>query len=142
VFVTTGTLTITNSTFAGNIAASGGALDTALGVIRLKNSILAVSGGGNCLGPITSLGHNLEDSHYCGLTASGDLTDTNPLLGPLADNGGPTETMALLPGSPAINHGDNHGCPAADQRGFFRVAGCDIGAFEHAFRTLLPLLRK
>ena len=56
----------------------------------------------------------------------------DPLLGPLADNGGPTPTMALLPGSPAIDAGDDSACPPTDQRGVARPQGlaCDIGAFE------------
>jgi hypothetical protein len=54
------------------------------------------------------------------------------MLGPLADNGGPTQTHALLPGSPAIDAGDNTACPATDQRGVTRPLGaaCDIGAYE------------
>src|SRR5262249_50678305 len=64
--------------------------------------------------------------------------NTDPQLGPLQNNGGPTQTQALLPGSPAIDAGDNAGCPATDQRGGPRpldakvagVAVCDIGAFE------------
>ena len=63
----------------------------------------------------------------------GDMDNTDPLLGPLADNGGPTLTCGLLPGSPAINTGDP-ACPPpdTDQRGFPRPEGirCDIGAFE------------
>jgi len=56
----------------------------------------------------------------------------DPLIGALADNGGPTETRALLAGSPAIDAGDAEGCPKADQRGVARPQGaaCDIGAFE------------
>ena len=46
------------------------------------------------------------------------------------------------PGSPAVKHGDVAGCPATDQRGFLRVGGCDIGAFEYAFRALLPLMSR
>jgi hypothetical protein len=54
------------------------------------------------------------------------------MLGPLQDNGGPTQTMALLSGSPAIDAGDNTGAPDTDQRGFARIVGgtIDIGAFE------------
>jgi hypothetical protein len=93
------------------------------------------SGNGNCTGshPITSEGHNLEDTDTCGLTGPGDLRNTDPKLGPLADNGGLTQTQALLPGSPAIDAGSTD-CPppATDQRGVSRPQGpaCDIGAFE------------
>lgn len=64
----------------------------------------------------------------------GDRAGTNPLLGPLAGNGGPTQTMALQAGSPAIDGGDGAGCPATDQRGVPRPGGaaCDVGAFEIA----------
>jgi hypothetical protein len=66
------------------------------------------------------------------LTGSGDRTNINPMLGPLQNNGGPTQTMALLIGSPAINAGDNTGAPDTDQRGFPRIVGgtIDIGAVE------------
>jgi len=57
------------------------------------------------------------------------ITFADPLLGPLQDNGGPTQTMALLAGSPAIGGGAN--CPALDQRGVARSNGCDIGAVQH-----------
>ncbi len=61
----------------------------------------------------------------------------DPLLGPLADNGGATQTFALLPGSPAIDAGQSTGCPP-DQRGVVRPQGaaCDIGAFESRGFTL------
>jgi hypothetical protein len=63
-----------------------------------------------------------------------NITGTDPMLGPLADNGGPTRTHALLPGSPAIDHGSNPAGLVADQRGglFLRTVGAaaDIGAFE------------
>ena len=54
------------------------------------------------------------------------------LTGPLAENGGPTLTHALLAGSPAINAGDDSACPATDQRGVARPQGphCDIGSVE------------
>jgi hypothetical protein len=52
----------------------------------------------------------------------------DPLLDPLADNGGPTETMALRAGSPAIDLGS--GCPPRDQRGVPRAGVCDSGAYE------------
>jgi len=68
------------------------------------------------------------------------------LLGPLAANGGPTPTHALLLGSPAFGAGTNTGCPATDQRGIVRPQGilCDIGAFERvvAQTVFLPLVAK
>jgi hypothetical protein len=91
-------------------------------------------------GAFTSLGHNLLglSGGSLGLIngVNGDLVGTaaapiNPLLGPLANNGGPTFTMALLPGSPAIDAGDDT-LTGADQRGFPRLCGqhVDIGAYE------------
>jgi hypothetical protein len=84
---------------------------------------------------LTSRGHNLIGNTQggCGFVSS-DLLNVNPLLGPLQNNGGPTQTMALLPGSPAINAGDPTDAPAYDQRGpgFPRLVNghIDIGAFE------------
>ena len=68
------------------------------------------------------------------------MNNTDPILGPLADNGGPTLTMALLPGSPAIDAGDTSLAPATDQRGFPRPAGlaADIGAFEYG--SVMPTI--
>jgi hypothetical protein len=94
---------------------------------------------------VTSLGHNLSSDGTCGLSAPGDLSNVDPQLGPLADNGGPgaprTLTHALLPGSPAIDAGDNAGCPPSDQRFDERpmdgsgdsVAVCDIGSYEGVY---------
>jgi hypothetical protein len=64
------------------------------------------------------------------LNWTGDIRNTDPLLGPLQNNGGPTLTHALLAGSPAINLGDTTDSPGEDQRGFRRVDRNDIGAFE------------
>jgi hypothetical protein len=77
------------------------------------------------------------------------LSPVDALLGPLADNGGPTQTRALLPASPAINHGSpaapgsgGFACVAADQRGVLRPLGpvCDVGAFEAGTRLHLPAI--
>jgi len=139
-----GTLTSTNSTIAGNAVKvdtpegpSGvGGLFTNGGSATLENTIVAKSHGADCgpSGAVTSLGHNLDSDGTCGLSSAGDLSGADPLLGPLANNGGPTETHALKDGSPAIDAGDNVGCPATDQRGTARPQGaaCDIGAFERA----------
>ncbi len=144
--VLSGTLTVTNSTFTDNSGVflfGASAIENAGGLVKLKNTLVAGDSSNNCQGSLVSLGHNLDDGHTCGLNAGGDLTNTNPLLGPLAENGGPTLTAALLPGSPAINHGDNNGCPLLDQRGLLRIDGCDVGAFEfYAHRLLLPLIRR
>jgi hypothetical protein len=78
------------------------------------------------------------------LTASnapaGTSTFPDPKIGPLSDNGGPTPTVALLPGSPAIDAGNNALAPATDQRGYPRPFGAaaDLGAFEYG--SMLPLL--
>jgi hypothetical protein len=132
------TATVTNSTFSGNAgkrgccAAGGGAIYNA-GTLHLTNTILANSTGDvDCRSDNaidTSVGNLIESSNSnCGTPAQVD----DPLLGGLADNGGPTKTMALAAASPARDAGTNVGCPATDQRGFDRPVGefCDIGAFE------------
>jgi hypothetical protein len=75
------------------------------------------------------------EDNSCGFPVGGD-----PLLGPLADNGGPTLTHALLPGSPALNTALLPNCPPEDQRGVTRPqgAGCDKGAFELEVATPTP----
>ncbi len=113
----TGTVTIESSVVAGNVAHEP---DQSAAAVR------------NCTAPATSLGHNLSDTTDCAFSRSTDHQGVAPLLGPLTDNGGPTDTKALLPGSPARDSGAN--CPAADQRGVSRPRGaaCDIGAYEVA----------
>jgi hypothetical protein len=124
-----------NVTIAGN---TGSAAIRNIAMVNATNTIVSNGASGNCLGAITSLGHNLESADECGFHAAGDLAGLNPLLGPLADNGGPTYTEALLAGSPAIDAGDPLACPGTDQRGVSRPQGsaCDIGAFE-----LVPVSR-
>jgi CSLREA domain-containing protein len=130
-----GTSTLTNTTIVSNTGPAGmGGGITNFDTTQLKNSIVANNAGGNCetFSAPTSLGHNLESGTDCAFTSPGDLQSTNPVLGPLANNGGQTETHALLPGSPAIDAGDNIGCPTTDQRGLARPQSlvCDIGAYE------------
>jgi hypothetical protein len=158
-----GMATITNSTVSGNTASDGGGIFN-IGVFAVTNSTLsnnsASLGGGvfnnemlqigdtilnmgslganiSNFGTVTSLGYNLSSDNGGGvLTGQGDQINTNPLLGPLGDNGGPTLTHALLPGSSAINAGDPNFTPppAFDQRGpgFNRVVNgrIDKGSFE------------
>jgi hypothetical protein len=133
-----GAVTVTNSTFASNSAPFGGAgirNDGYYSRVTLKNTIVANSlTGGNCFGPgiFTDGWGNLS---YPDTTCPG--VNNDPLLGPLQDNGGPTLTMALGPGSAAIDAAYDATCAAppvnnCDQRGFNRPNGphCDIGAVE------------
>ncbi|MBI5567109.1 MAG: Ig-like domain repeat protein [Chloroflexi bacterium] len=125
-----GDLLATNSTFAGNSALVGGNLGNwGTATATLRNSLL-VKGAAvdNCGGLVTVSGsNNLADDSSCGASAA---TSTSILLGTLGDYGGSTPTFPLLPGSPAINAGNNAACSAADQRGVARSSTCDIGAFE------------
>jgi CSLREA domain-containing protein len=133
------TVIVSDSTLSGNSASSGSGIDNTNGYpLKVTGTIVADNTGSpNCSGQFSDLqGYNLDSGTSCGFTQTTDLTGTNPLLGPLANNGGPTQTMALLPGSPAIDHGGTaaNGCPATDQRGVTRPQGpaCDIGAYEYA----------
>jgi CSLREA domain-containing protein len=140
--------TIVNSTISGNsvgVAGIGGGLSVynpepmvgGSAALSLKNTIIA--GNTGPMGPsdcgtvatVTS-DHNLSGDASCMFTDPGSKQNANPQLGPLQDNGGETDTLALLAGSPAIDAGTNAGCPPTDQRGVSRPQGpgCDIGAFE------------
>ena len=134
-------LQITRCTFSNNSTGgvAGGILNT--GSLEIGNSILNAGDSGrnidNAGGTVTSLGYNLSNDDGSGfLIGAGDQINTNPLLGSLQDNGGPTFTHALLPGSPAIDTGDPTFTPPPffDQRGpgFDRVVNgrLDKGSFE------------
>lgn len=132
-------INIRNSTIASNTSSrlGGGIMTTTGATVLVKNTIVAGNTQDNCDtaqfgGAISSQGNNISTDDSCPFTKTTDEQDTNPLLGPLQDNGGPTDTRALLSGSPAIDAGTNTDCPAADQRGVTRPQGlrCDIGAFE------------
>ncbi|HSH04870.1 MAG TPA: choice-of-anchor Q domain-containing protein, partial [Anaerolineae bacterium] len=105
----------------------------------VSNNIIAHNSEHNCYTPQNppvyphSLGHNLSNNNDCSFQTPTDITYTDPLLGPLQDNGGPTHTYALLPNSLALEHGNcANGTIIADQRGVSRPQGthCDIGAYE------------
>ena len=159
-----GTINLVNTTIVGNFAdhdaflgGDGGGLYNNLGTLTLRNTIVAgntasisPNNGPDCFGNLNSLGFNLVQTLTADCTLSGTTTGnvvgSAPLLGPLADNSGPTQTHALLPGSPAIDAGTNSGCPAVDQRGVARPQGahCDIGAYEYEYpyALFLPLIMR
>lgn len=126
-----GTLLMTNATFSDN---AGGAFLN-MGQADMRNNILANSvEGPDC----TNLSGATITTNINNLMESGDGCDLplimdDPALGPLTDNGGPTHTMALMFGSPAMDAGDDSSCPLTDQRGIARPQGehCDIGAYEY-----------
>jgi hypothetical protein len=136
-----GRATLTQVTIAGNAAPAGGNIANGdAGELTLANSIVADAASG---GDVSQSGHD-EELVLSGVNLVEDgsvsgpgVINADPKLGPHADNGGPTETMALLPGSPAFNAGSAAAIPAGlttDQRGtgFDRVrgGGVDLGAFE------------
>jgi len=128
-----------------------GGVANAFGTVRLVNTIVALNAGDtnspDVSGAFLSLGYNLigTTNGSSGFLIPGDLIGSlafplDPKLGPLANNGGPTPTMALLPGSPAIDAGNTATAPPTDERGFPRPAGAaaDIGAFEYG--SVMPTI--
>jgi predicted outer membrane repeat protein len=143
-------VSITNATFAGNHAGfNGGAI--AGKTVTIKDTLFANNTSANpwnimqhCTDALTDAGSTMQfpprnpnPNFWNETNCSASVTIADPKLGPLANNGGPTRTMALLAGSPARNAGA--GCPATDQRGVARPQGsaCDIGAYEVVERLLL-----
>jgi hypothetical protein len=137
-----GTLTISNGNISGNSAYQGGGID---GSATLQNSIVAHSPGGNCYGTMISNGYNMSSDATCTFSNHGDRNNIDPKLGTLGNYGGPTQTIPLLTGSPAIDAGNPSGCTdgkgqllKTDQRGYPRPntediadkKGCDMGAYE------------
>lgn len=148
----TGALTISNCTFAHNTATHFAAVIKRNIAATISNSLFMYNGldadapsvnywAGSIMDkniPLNDLGGNMASPRYYGpdfivdefLKAQTGITIDDAELEPLADNGGPTMTMALPEASPAVNAG-NGTCSAADQRGVARVGGCDAGAFEY-----------
>jgi hypothetical protein len=145
------TLSVTNSTFSGGTCIANGSILGGNFPVQIGNTILQSvsperpSIAQNSFGIVTSLGYNLSNDDGGGfLTASGDQINTDPILDPngLQANGGPTDTIALPLGSPAIDKGKDIGGTGHDQRGSARPFdlagipnatggdGSDIGAFE------------
>ena len=130
--------TLRHATVAGNVEPSSGP-DPYMGrgigsyggasEIVLINSIVA-GHGRDCVGEVTSGGHNIASDDSCGLRGVGDRPETDPELDDLADNGGPTRTHAIASSSPAYAAARPERCLATDQRGVQRKDVCDIGAFE------------
>jgi hypothetical protein len=132
-----GILSLTNVTVAHNTDAGygGGIFHSASSSdLTLRNIVVADNTPANCNNALTYTGgNNLSSDTTCGFTGPGDLSSTDPLLGPLSNNGGFTETHALQFGSPAINAADAAYAPAEDQRGVPRPYGVgpDLGAYEY-----------
>ncbi|MGH2684507.1 MAG: choice-of-anchor Q domain-containing protein, partial [Actinomycetota bacterium] len=155
-YMADGDVTINSSTITANTADSdnngsgdGGGLanDGGADTATLSNSIVAgnVDRGGEApdcddVGSTISAGHNLiGNTTGCAFTpGTADLQNVDPMLGPLADNGGLTMTHALLPGSPAIDAGGSDAAPT-DQRGLPRNP--DIGAYELVLCKKVPINR-
>jgi len=142
-----GTLTIVNSTVAGNFinpVSSGTAGISSGGTLLLQNTVLASNGGvggatgRDCAGQVTSLGHNIIGTGCSNALQPSDLTgdpglaaDTQSFPRVVPDDGAPGHgRLPLLPSSPAIDAGDDSACPATDQLGTPRRGTCDIGAVE------------
>jgi RHS repeat-associated protein len=136
-----------NVTVSGNRAGAGAGIYVAdRARVSVVNTLIAGNtrtnalASSDCLGRLTSLGHNLASDSTCRLIAPGDQQNLDPGLGALRSNGGPTPTQALTRTSPAVNAGSNRACPATDQRGILRRSRarrpenpvCDIGSFELA----------
>jgi CSLREA domain-containing protein len=146
----TGDVDISFSTLAGNSNPTGAAVYNEHGDLIFDNSILYnPDAQGECYSPVAMIdgGHNISSDSTCNFDpANGSMPGTNPLLGPLSDNGGPTMTHALLFLSPAIDSADDAQCPPIDQRLMPRpkdgdgdgVASSDIGAYELQAPITLP----
>jgi hypothetical protein len=138
-----GALTITDSSISNNSIMNsgyGGGIDNN-SAMTVRNTIIAgntASNGPDVYGNLGSQGYNLigNPQDMTGWVDT-DLLHVDPMLGPLQDNGGPTRTMALLPGSPALDAGDPTQLGVADQRGVVRTGGVNIGAYQASASALV-----
>lgn len=135
----TAQLTLTNSILTGSTDGTDPVDDLVTHLDQTRNNPGQTNSAGITFVMNGSAGTNLvQGATEIGspTTTGAPLTSTDPQLGSLADNGGPTQTMALSVGSPAIDAGTNTGCPTTDQRGRSRPAGaaCDLGAYEFGAR--------
>ncbi|NCF23691.1 MAG: hypothetical protein GWP60_04075, partial [Gammaproteobacteria bacterium] len=145
-FFTDGVTDVINSTVVENLAPAGtagglfvGTFGDAAATLNVVNSIVGNNANFGCFlapfgpGPVelNSIGNNVFTDATCNPVAS-DQVVADPVIGPLQDNGGPTLTHGLLPGSPAIDTANPAFCPPTDQRGVPRPpgGGCDVGSFE------------
>lgn len=136
--------TVANSTFADNATARGAIDLVGSTQLTFRNTIVTGTvGQANCrvIGGATIVdgGNNLQFGGTSAQSCGASIPVADPMLAPLADNGGFSQTMALQPGSPAIDGGN--ACPATDQRGVARPIGpaCDIGAYEAALPVVPPV---
>jgi hypothetical protein len=141
---------VTNSTITGNVAlgdgyvlAWGGGVanrDNPPATLNMRNCILAWNDAANgypdLVGALSSDGYNLITQGGSGFDST-DLLGVDPLLGPLQNNGGPMQTVALLAGSPALNAGDPAQLGVPDQRGVVRSGGVNIGAYQASASTFV-----
>jgi hypothetical protein len=148
----TETLHLVNDSFVGNAAKSqGGAFRAWSGThIDYRNTLFASNSapaGPNCEwgggAVVTSLGYNAQDVNdpECLMNKPTDMNTVVPQLGPLQNNGGPTDTLLPAPTSPLIGAGDPANCPGSDQRGVPHPqgGGCDIGAVQRTSPTAAGL---
>ena len=146
-----GNPTLTNITMVNNTASSSGGGIYSYSGFTVINSILWGNTPNQVVGGTPSITYS--DIQGGGFSGEGNI-NADPLLGPLQDNGGFTQTHALLSGSPAIDAGNPDNCPSHDQRGYLRpidgngdgIAHCDMGAYEYGEFLLphifLPLIQR
>jgi uncharacterized repeat protein (TIGR02543 family) len=158
IFNTNGTVYLMNVSLGSNQAISiesnfetplpgatlGGNLCNASGTLSLRNTLLAHGEeGGNGAGSLTDAGFNMSSDASCSFASGTSFNLTDPRVLGLADNGGPTPTLALDRDSPAIDFGTTIGAPSLDQRGRPRPTGAsgDIGAFERGLEAEAVAIR-